>query len=88
MIPLYDTARTRLFPLVTWLLVAANALAFVFELSLGPGALEGFIRTWGLVPAQLFGRPQVEWVTVLHIHVPARRLVAHPEQHVGAVDLR
>ncbi len=65
MIPLYDTARTRLFPLVTWLLVAANVLVFVFELSLGTGVLEGFVRTWGLVPTQLFGRPQSEWVTVL-----------------------
>jgi len=64
MIPLYDTARTRQFPLMTWLLVAANALAFVLELGMGSGALEGFVRTWGLVPAQLFARPSTEWMTV------------------------
>ena len=64
MIPLYDTARTRLFPLVTWLLVAANAAAFLYELTLGSAGVESFIRTWGLVPAQLFGQPQAEWMTV------------------------
>ena len=40
MIPLYDTARTRLFPLVTWLLVAANAAAFLYELTLGSAGVE------------------------------------------------
>ncbi len=65
MIPLYDTARTRTFPLATWLLVGANAAAFAYELSLGPARLEGFIRHWGLVPVQLLGQPQAEWVTVL-----------------------
>lgn len=64
MIPLYDTARTRQFPLVTWLLVAVNVVAFIHELSVGPAALEGFLRTWGLVPMQLFRQPRLEWVTV------------------------
>jgi membrane associated rhomboid family serine protease len=65
MIPLYDTARTRLFPLVTWLLVGANAAAFLYELSLGSARLDAFIRHWGLVPVQLLGQPRVEWITVL-----------------------
>jgi membrane associated rhomboid family serine protease len=65
MIPLYDTARTRTFPLVTWLLVAANAAAFAYELSLGSARVEGFIRQWGLVPVQLLAQPPAEWVTVL-----------------------
>jgi len=64
-IPLYDTARTRRFPLVTWLLVAANAAAFVYELTLGPAQVESFIRQWGLVPVQLLGQPQLEWVTAI-----------------------
>jgi membrane associated rhomboid family serine protease len=65
MIPLYDTARRRRMPLVTWLLIAANIAIFVFEVGFSPAALERFIRTWGLVPAQLFAQPQTEWVTIV-----------------------
>ncbi|HSR19371.1 MAG TPA: rhomboid family intramembrane serine protease [Anaerolineales bacterium] len=64
MIPLYDTARTRRFALITWLLVALNALVFLQEIGLGPAALERFIRTWGLVPRQLLAQPRSEWITV------------------------
>src|SRR6266851_7194490 len=39
--------------MVTWLLVAANVAGFVLELSLG-GGLDGFLRRWGLVPADVF----------------------------------
>jgi len=38
--------------MVTWLLVAANVAGFVLELSLG-GGLDGFLRRWGLVPADV-----------------------------------
>lgn len=65
MIPLYDTARRRRLPLITWLLIAANIVIFVYEIGFNPAALERFIRTWGLVPAQLFARPQTEWVTMV-----------------------
>ena len=64
MIPLYDTARTRRLPFVTWLLIALNAAIFIYEIGLGQAALEGLIRTWGLVPAQLIRRPETEWVKV------------------------
>jgi membrane associated rhomboid family serine protease len=64
MIPLYDTARTRHFPLLTWLLVAVNAAAFAYEISLGQTALEGFLRTWGLVPARLLSHPESQWMMV------------------------
>lgn len=65
MIPLYDTALRRRMPLVTWLLIAANIAIFVYEVGFSPAALERFIRTWGLVPAQLFAHPQAEWVTIV-----------------------
>lgn len=39
--------------MVTWLFVAANLAGFLFELSLGEG-LDGFVRRWGLVPADVF----------------------------------
>jgi len=53
MIPLRDTIRSRSFPIVTWLLILANAVVFFFELSLGPRLLERFIYAFGMVPARL-----------------------------------
>jgi hypothetical protein len=29
MIPLYDTARTRRFPIMTWLIIGLNVIAFI-----------------------------------------------------------
>ena len=65
MIPLYDTARTRRVPIVTWLLIALNVVVFIHEIGLGPAALEGLVRTWGLVPVQLLTQPATEWITIL-----------------------
>jgi membrane associated rhomboid family serine protease len=53
MFPLRDTIPSRRTPLVLWLLVLANALAFAYELSLGEGALERLIQRYGVVPARL-----------------------------------
>jgi membrane associated rhomboid family serine protease len=64
MIPLYDTVRSRRFPLITLVLIAANVLAFLYELQLSPTALQSFIFTWGVVPAQLLGDPTSAWVTI------------------------
>jgi rhomboid family protein len=64
MLPLYDTVRTRKFPLINVLLIAANVLAFLYELQLGPSALENFIFTWGLVPAHLTSDPSTAWITI------------------------
>lgn len=64
MFPLYDTARSHKFPLVNLTLIAANALAFLYELQMGPAALEGFIFTWGLIPARLLGDPNNTWNTI------------------------
>ena len=88
MIPLYDTLHSRRFPLVNWLLIGLNVLVFLYEMTLSPAALERLTRTWGLVPAQLMAHPASTLDHDLHCHVPARRLVPHPEQHVGAVHLR
>jgi membrane associated rhomboid family serine protease len=65
MIPLYDTARSRRVPIVTWLLIALNVLVFVYEIGLNAPALERLVRAWGLVPALLISQPQTEWTTVL-----------------------
>lgn len=65
MIPLYDTARTRRVPIVTWLLIALNVIVFIYEMGLSSGALEGLLRTWGLVPARLLSQPATAWITIL-----------------------
>jgi membrane associated rhomboid family serine protease len=64
MIPLYDTTRTRTFPLVNLGLILLNALVFLIEIQLAPSALRSFIFTWGLVPANLLSDPGGRWQTI------------------------
>lgn len=64
MIPLYDTIRSRRFPLVNWILILANAAVFWVELRIGEAALQNFIFTWGLVPAQFLSAPRDAWLTI------------------------
>ena len=49
MIPLRDDNPTQSVPVVTRTLIALNAAAFFYELSLG-GSLNVFVQWWGLVP--------------------------------------
>jgi membrane associated rhomboid family serine protease len=65
MIPLYDTLRPRRFPLVNWVLIIANVLAFVYETRLSPAELQGLIETWGVIPVRLLSSPSTTWVTLL-----------------------
>lgn len=64
MIPLYDTIRPRQFPFINWVLILSNAAVFWYELQLGESALQGFIFTWGLIPAELMANPNGEWRTI------------------------
>ena len=64
MIPLYDTVRSRKFPLVNLLLIIANILAFLYELQLGPETLKQFIFAWGLIPSRLLAGPTNVWLTI------------------------
>ena len=64
MIPLYDTVRTRTFPVVNWMLVGFNALAFKREIGMEPDELQAFIFANGLIPSQLIANPEGEWMTV------------------------
>jgi membrane associated rhomboid family serine protease len=54
MIPLQDINPRRNPPVVTWLLILANILVFLYELSLPERAREAFFHTWGFVPARFF----------------------------------
>lgn len=59
MLPLNNTARLRSFPAANVLLILANLVVFLYELQLGPGELEQFINTYGIIPARvLSGAPQ------------------------------
>ena len=64
MFPLYDTTRTRVFPLVNLGLILLNALAFFYEIQKTPSALESFIFTWGLIPAHMLADPGGKWETI------------------------
>ena len=56
MIPLKDTVRARSFPIVNWILIAANIFFFLIELSFGADA-ERMISAVGLIPARLLALP-------------------------------
>src|SRR5256714_8414581 len=53
MIPIKDNVSARSFPLVNWLLIAINVLAFVGELSGNArGQIEELTYNFGVVPAR------------------------------------
>jgi membrane associated rhomboid family serine protease len=56
MLPLADTIRSYSFPLVNWLLIGANILVFLFEVSLGEQARE-LVEMFGLVPVRFLANP-------------------------------
>jgi rhomboid family protein len=64
MFPLYDTVRSRKFPLINTMLILANGLVFIYELQMSSTALKGFIFTWGLIPNHLFAEPSNAWTTI------------------------
>lgn len=53
MLPIRDTIRSTSFPVVTWLLIGVNAVAFLYEISLPTVDLNELILMYGLVPARL-----------------------------------
>jgi len=53
MIPLRDINPRSTFPVVTLLLIAANVLVFLFQLSLGPETGMRFAFAYGMIPARV-----------------------------------
>ncbi len=64
-IPLRDVIPSRTTPVVTIGIIAVNALAFLFELSLPAGTRQVLIRDYGIVPAA-FGWPTLLSSMFLH----------------------
>ena len=58
MIPFSDDQPRRGAPVVNFLLIAANALFFLYELSLGP-RLDGFLFQSAFIPASLYDGPVI-----------------------------
>lgn len=57
MIPIRDTIRSETYPIINYVLIALNILAFFVEQSLGRN-LNEFVFTYGLVPAR-YSVPQI-----------------------------
>jgi membrane associated rhomboid family serine protease len=52
--PLRDNVSRTHEPIVVWVIVAANAIAFLYQLGLSPRELQGFLYQHALVPARYF----------------------------------
>ena len=57
MIPLRDENPTRRFPWMTILLIATNAVVFLYEVTLSSVELESFVTTWAFVPSRYLAQP-------------------------------
>ncbi|MDO9068354.1 MAG: rhomboid family intramembrane serine protease [Deltaproteobacteria bacterium] len=65
MIPLKDDIVSSRFPIINTLLIAANALAFLFELSLGQG-LDRFILQVATVPERIMVQGAGGWASIIY----------------------
>ena len=55
-----DNSRRRLFPYITYLLIAINIGVFLIELSMG----DAFIIKWSFIPARFLADPSGQFVTI------------------------
>jgi rhomboid family protein len=53
MIPLKDMTPRRSFPIITLLLIVANVIVFVHQITLPHAAADAFIKTYSVVPAKI-----------------------------------
>lgn len=73
MVPIRDNNPTTITPYVTFGLIAANVLAFLFEATLPPQELDGFFHLAAVVPRELtasfagisVNQPVPEWMTLI-----------------------
>lgn len=66
MIPLRDNIPSRIQPIVTWSLIAANCYVFYLQISAGGSVgFERFINQWAVIPFKLFHEPGRYWTSLL-----------------------
>ncbi|KPQ40403.1 MAG: rhomboid family intramembrane serine protease [Phormidium sp.] len=53
MVPLNDENPIQITPIVTYVLIVANILIFLYELSLGTPGLQAFLQDFAFIPGQL-----------------------------------
>jgi len=64
-IPIRDSVKSRSYPLVNVLLIAANLAMFVREITLSNAdVLHDFISAWAVVPGRLVAFPWTDWPTI------------------------
>jgi len=62
MFPIRDTIPSRNPPIATWLLILANSVIFLFELTMPQPALDQFFHLFGIVPARCTHPKWTFWV--------------------------
>jgi membrane associated rhomboid family serine protease len=80
MLPLKDTIRSQTFPVVTWMIIAANVAIFLYEFTLSPGQVNRLILNFGMIPARLHLN---EPALLLQNPAPAITLFTHMFLHGG-----
>ena len=73
MVPIRDNNPISITPYVTYGLIAVNVLAFLYESSLPPQFLDGFLHLFAVVPGELsssfagiaVNQPVPEWLTLI-----------------------
>ncbi|MDY6782047.1 MAG: rhomboid family intramembrane serine protease [Cyanobacteriota bacterium] len=73
MVPLKDDNPITITPFVTYILIAANIIIFLFEITLSPPQLDGFFHLFAVVPRELtanfngisVGQPVPEALTLI-----------------------
>ena len=53
MIPLKDMTPRRNLPIITILLIVANVVVFIHQISLSPAVAEAFVRAYALTPSKI-----------------------------------
>jgi membrane associated rhomboid family serine protease len=76
MIPIRDEIPTHRFPLVNYLLIAANIGMYILQASQGAGG-EAFIRQYAMIPARLLGDPSLQNAMTLLTSMFMHAGVAH-----------
>jgi len=70
MIPIGDYAgERRNFPIVNYALIAINALAFIYELTLPGAQLDEFFLRWGAIPRAILGGTAAPSPTGLPVYI-------------------